>query len=100
MKRLKRAEKQAETRSLLIDAAAKAFAERGYAAASIDAIAEKAGFSKGAFYSNFASKEDLVLAVLQRTMLSRTDLLAAAVASAGDDPARLIEAVVAESVDR
>jgi AcrR family transcriptional regulator len=51
---------------LLLDAAERVFARRGYRGASLDEIAEEAGFSKGAVYSNFASKEDLFLALLDR----------------------------------
>ena len=59
-----RDEKKAHTRRRLLDAAADVFARRGFAATSLDEIAEEAGFSKGAVYSNFSSKEDLFLAVL------------------------------------
>jgi AcrR family transcriptional regulator len=59
-----RDEKKARTRRQLLDAAAEVFARRGFAAASLDEIAEVAGFSKGAVYSNFSSKEDLFLVVL------------------------------------
>jgi AcrR family transcriptional regulator len=59
-----RDEKKANTRRRLLDAAADVFAKRGFATTSLDEIAEEAGFSKGAVYSNFASKEDLFLAVL------------------------------------
>jgi AcrR family transcriptional regulator len=63
-RRLTREESRARTRERLIRAAAAVFAERGFYGASIEDIAERAGFSKGAFYSNFESKEDLFLAVL------------------------------------
>jgi AcrR family transcriptional regulator len=96
--RLTRAEKRAETRSLLIEAAAREFAERGYAEARIESIAESAGFSKGAFYSNFDSKEELVLAVLGGTMISRADLMARAIATAERDPCHLIQAIMAEII--
>jgi AcrR family transcriptional regulator len=59
-----RDEKKARTRRRLLDAAAAVFGQRGFAATSLDEIAEEAGFSKGAVYSNFTSKEDLFLAVL------------------------------------
>ena len=62
--KLTRDEKKARTRRRLLDAAAEVFAHRGFAATSLDEIAEEAGFSKGAVYSNFASKEDLFLSVL------------------------------------
>ena len=62
--RLTREEKKARTRAQLIDAAATVFARRGFVAASLDEVAEEAGLTKGAVYSNFDSKEDLFEAVL------------------------------------
>lgn len=59
-----REESRARTRALLMKAAGLVFAERGYYGASVEEIAEQAGFSRGAFYSNFDSKEDLFLAIL------------------------------------
>ena len=66
--RLSRAESQARTRQLLIEAAAEVFSERGFHRASVEAIAERAGFTRGAFYSNFASKEELFAELLQTTV--------------------------------
>jgi AcrR family transcriptional regulator len=63
--RLTREEKKARTRAQLIDAAAAVFARRGYVAASLDEVAEEAGLTKGAVYSNFDSKEDLFQAVIE-----------------------------------
>ncbi|CDO26446.1 TetR family transcriptional regulator [Mycolicibacterium mageritense DSM 44476 = CIP 104973] len=57
--RLTRAENRARTRALLLDAAARTFARKGYAAASVEEIAATAGFSVGAVYSNFSGKEQL-----------------------------------------
>jgi AcrR family transcriptional regulator len=54
------------TRSALVDAAADVFARRGFEGASLEEIAEGAGFTRGAIYSNFGSKEDLLLAVVDR----------------------------------
>jgi AcrR family transcriptional regulator len=65
-KRLTREESRARTRELLLDAAAALFAERGVNGASVEQIAERAGFSRGAFYGNFADKHDLVRELLQR----------------------------------
>jgi AcrR family transcriptional regulator len=59
-----REEKKARTRAQLIDAAATVFARRGVLAASLDEVAEEAGLTKGAVYSNFDSKEDLFQAVM------------------------------------
>ncbi len=55
------------TRTRLMDAAAEMFAEIGIDAASVEAVCERAGFTRGAFYSNFASKEELFLALCARS---------------------------------
>lgn len=54
------------TRQRLLDAALEVFAEQGVHAAPIEVIAERAGFSRGAFYSNFESKFELFFALAQR----------------------------------
>jgi AcrR family transcriptional regulator len=53
-----------ETRERLFEAAAEVFAEQGIGAASVEAITSAAGLTRGAFYSNFASKDDLIAAML------------------------------------
>jgi AcrR family transcriptional regulator len=58
-------------RSAVLDAAHRTFTERGYLAATLDEIAERAGFSKGVVYSQFGSKADLFLSVLQRRVEDR-----------------------------
>lgn len=62
--RLTRAEQRENTRTCLVEAAAKVFSRRGYDKASLDEVAEEAGFTKGAVYSNFKGKEDLFLATI------------------------------------
>ena len=62
--RLTRAEQREKTRTCLVEAAAKVFSRRGYDKASLDEVAEEAGFTKGAVYSNFKGKEDLFLATI------------------------------------
>src|SRR3954468_6474185 len=64
MPRLTRKEKQAHTRTCLMESAARVFTRRGLQQASIDEVAEDAGFTKGAFYANFKNKEELFLAML------------------------------------
>ena len=64
MTRLTRSESQARTRELLVATARTMFLRDGYAATSLDKVAEEAGFSKGAVYSNFDGKDALCLAVL------------------------------------
>ena len=54
------------TRSLLLDAAEQVFAEKGFIPATLDDIAKAAGYSKGAIYKYFATKEDLFLAASDR----------------------------------
>jgi AcrR family transcriptional regulator len=61
-----RAERQAQTREDLIDAAEELFTAHGFHATSLDAVAVAAGYTKGAVYSNFSSKEDLFFAVYER----------------------------------
>jgi AcrR family transcriptional regulator len=65
-----REERRAETRSRLLEAARAVFARRGLNAATVEEIAEEAGYTTGALYSNFKGKEDLVLAV-EEEMIAR-----------------------------
>jgi AcrR family transcriptional regulator len=65
----RRAAKKEETRRRLVAAAADVIAERGFHGASLMEIATRAGLTTGAVYSNFRSKEDLFLAVIQATAL-------------------------------
>jgi AcrR family transcriptional regulator len=64
--RMSRAERRERTRQELISAAEACFVSRGFHASSVDEVAERAGYTKGAVYSNFASKEDLFFAVYER----------------------------------
>lgn len=66
MPRLTRDESRQQTRKLLLEAAARIFAARGFHATTVDQIAEEAGFTKGAVYANFGSKDELFLALLDR----------------------------------
>ena len=68
-----RHEKQQQTRSSLVRAAAKLFSERGLEGASIDEIAEAAGYTKGAFYANFGSKEELFLVMMDEKFSSELE---------------------------
>jgi len=69
-----------DTKERLFEAAARVFEERGIGAASIETIAAAAGFTRGAFYSNFASKDDLIAAMLEdhveRSIAHHRELLA------------------------
>ena len=59
--RMTRKESQAETRRRLLDAAEVVFLRRGLRGASVEEIAAEAGFTRGAFYSNFNSKQELLM---------------------------------------
>jgi len=74
-----------DTRARLIAAAGEAFAERGLRDVSIDELARRAGFTKGAFYANFASKEALFLAMLDDRFERRAEGMRRALGTQ-DDP--------------
>ena len=74
-------------------------AREGYEGASIDRIAEEAGFSKGAFYSNFDSKEEIVLELLETHSLHDVAEISSLVGDSRD-PARLIEVISEWSLAR
>jgi len=73
--------RRVQTREKLMDAAVSLFAEKGVLGASVEEICERAEFTRGAFYSNFASKDELCLAVMNRQ--AERDLAAAARTVAG-----------------
>jgi AcrR family transcriptional regulator len=81
--RLTRTEQQARTRAALLDAGGRVFVERGFLGSSVEAIAAEAGFTRGAFYSNFRSKEELFAELLQERVYS----LYADIAAKSADPA-------------
>jgi AcrR family transcriptional regulator len=88
-KRLSREESQAQTRARLIETARQLFVERGYGGTSIRDIADGAGYSQGAFYSNFASKEDVLLELLKGHMEAEGAQLSAVMESDGRAPEQL-----------
>ena len=69
-----------DTCEKLFEAAARVFEEQGIGGASIEAIAAAAGFSRGAFYSNFKSKDELIIAMMEdhvaQSIRRNLDLLA------------------------
>jgi AcrR family transcriptional regulator len=90
--RLSRAEQNDRNRALLFAAARRVFLARGYYAATLEQIADEAGFSKGVVYSRFASKADLFLALLADRIAERAAqnaALAGELAGSGDFAALL-----------
>ena len=92
--RLSREEAQKLTRGRLLEAARSLFIDRGYGGTSLRDIAAQAGYSQGAFYSNFASKEDLLLELLKEHMAFKMTQLHALLRTAAD------AAELMESIDR
>jgi AcrR family transcriptional regulator len=81
--RLTRAQSAARTRSLLLAAAERVFFERGFHGASLEAVAEEAGLTKGAVYSRFESKADLFLAYQEERNEQTIERVAERVAELG-----------------
>jgi AcrR family transcriptional regulator len=71
MTRLTRAQRRQQTRAHLLDAAGQVFARRGFHAATVDEVADAAGYTKGAVYSNFANKDELFLALLDQRLAAQ-----------------------------
>ena len=65
-RRLTRQESRLITRAAIVDAAEEVFLREGFEHASVEQITETAGFSRGAFYSNFSDKDELALAVIDK----------------------------------
>jgi AcrR family transcriptional regulator len=64
-RRLTRAEAKEQTRTKLLASASVVFRRKGYTAATVEEIAERAGFTRGAFYANFSDKADLFMTLLE-----------------------------------
>ena len=77
------------TRKRLIQAAEKIFARDGFEAARLEDIAAEAGYTRGAFYANFDSKEDLFLALLEREISARIGTVESRMARLRDPDAKL-----------
>jgi AcrR family transcriptional regulator len=90
---------RAEVRDRILDAALEVFAAEGFAGATIDAIGQAAGFTKGAVYSNFGSKDELFLALLDRQFELRSELIATAFDSGGGDTAATAQALSRSMLD-
>jgi AcrR family transcriptional regulator len=80
MSRIRTRPTRDDTRDKLFEAAARVFEEQGIGGASIETIAAAAGFTRGAFYSNFRSKDELIIAMLEdhveQSIRRNLDLLA------------------------
>ncbi|WP_026162583.1 TetR/AcrR family transcriptional regulator [Kribbella catacumbae] len=82
MPRMTRVESQARTRETLVATATELFLQDGYAATSLEKVADEAGFSKGAVYSNFRNKDELCLAVVDAIRAGQAHKMATALEGA------------------
>jgi AcrR family transcriptional regulator len=96
--RLSRAERRAQTREELLTAAEACFVSHGFHATSVDQVAERAGYTKGAVYSNFASKEDLFFAVYERRVEQALTEVVPALRQAGLEHA--FDSLATATIDR
>jgi len=95
--------RRAETRGRLMQAATTLFAERGFGQVSIEQICEAAGYTRGAFYSNFDSVDELFFALYQERAVVIAEQVARSLAAggpAGSIPALVDRVVAALMVDR
>lgn len=84
MKRLSRAESREITRQRIRLAASEEVATRGVNGVSIDRIAEAAGFSRGAFYANYRSKQELLIELLEESVEAEVAMLQGLLSQASD----------------
>ena len=81
--------RRAQTQERLMAAAGRMFAERGIIGASVEEICEAAGFTRGAFYSNFADKDELVLALIRQSIGTQVAAAEQAIARTKTAPGKL-----------
>jgi len=89
--------RRAATRARLLDAAREVIAERGAGGATVEGIAERAGFTRGAFYSNYASLDELIVDLIRdvgETRLAQVRAAAAQFASHREEDALTIESAL------
>ncbi|EWT02233.1 TetR family transcriptional regulator [Intrasporangium oryzae NRRL B-24470] len=87
------------TRDRVLEAASEVFAERGFHGASVEDICERAGFTRGAFYSNFSSKDDLVLELSTRHAQALVDRIRSAASRPEASPEDVLTDVFASLAD-
>src|SRR3954447_12477780 len=98
--RMTREERRERTREDLVQAAGRQFTANGFHATTVDAIAAEAGYTKGAVYSNFTSKEDLFFAVYERRVEAFVPELERTLAATEDVPAALLSVTSAHRARR
>src|SRR5215203_4902418 len=97
-KRLTRAQKRERTYEELVSSAERLFTERGFHASTVDEIALEAGYTKGAVYSNFSSKEDLFFAIYERRSEAAVERIEAVLVDL--EPREALERLSTETIER
>jgi AcrR family transcriptional regulator len=97
MSTMTRREKQQRTRSSLLGAAAKLFSQEGLEGTSVEQVARAAGYTKGAFYANFKSKEELFLVMLDERFAQELERLDRALAGT-QEPLQQAESAAADFI--
>jgi AcrR family transcriptional regulator len=88
--RTRQAERTRATRRKLLDAAKRIFAKDGFEGARLEDIAAGAGYTRGAFYANFKSKEDIFFALLEEWVRERIESLTSALRRHSDPAEKLV----------
>jgi AcrR family transcriptional regulator len=88
--RTRQAERTRATRRKLLDAAKRIFAQQGFEAARLEDIAAGAGYTRGAFYANFKSKEDIFFALFEEWVRERIDSFTSALRCHSDPAEKLV----------
>jgi len=91
--------RRAETRQRLLDAALLVFAEEGFGRASVEDVCDRAGYTRGAFYSNFVSIDELFLAMWEQRSAALLESVAESLESAFNEPALSLEAGIDRILD-
>ena len=79
--RMSRADRKADTRRRLLDAAQRAFEEQGFYATTVEEIVSRAGFTRGAFYANWSDKADVLWELVETSNAERFEVMAREVAA-------------------
>jgi AcrR family transcriptional regulator len=90
--------RRVETRQRMLDAAAAVFARQGFGRSTVEQVCSEAGYTRGAFYSNFESLDELFLAMWEQQASRQRDELVAAVTEAVQRSAGSLEAAIAHIV--
>ncbi len=88
--------RRAETRQRLLDGARLVFAEEGFGRASVEDVCERAGYTRGAFYSNFSSLDELFLAMWEQRSAAQLETMSEALAATADEETLSLE----DGIDR